>query len=84
MRLPAALYNTWDLALERESAEAQAADAELAEERAGATAELATVVLAALELWLLGVFYGFCCGRHAFLNSDSRVRAMRGTACRSA
>ena len=59
-RLPAGLDDARDLALEREPAEAETADAELAQKRAGTAAELAAVVLAGLELRLLGVFDALC------------------------
>ncbi len=65
--LPAGLYDAWDFTLERQTTEAQPADAELAEECAGATAELAAVVLAALELGLLCVLDCFCSSRHIYL-----------------
>jgi hypothetical protein len=45
--LPATLYDAGDLSLVRQRTEAQAADAELAQESARTTAELAAVVLAA-------------------------------------
>jgi len=60
--LPAGLYDAWDLTLERQTAEAQTADAELAQECAGATTELAAVMLAAFELGLLGVLNCLCSG----------------------
>src|SRR6202020_2095639 len=47
-------------------AEAGTADAELAEERARTTAELAAVVLAGLELRCLCIFYAFCGSCHVF------------------
>jgi hypothetical protein len=69
--LPAGLYNARDLALEREAAEAQTADAELAEERAWTTAKLAAVVLAGFELRLACVFDALCGSSHNFLLSLS-------------
>src|ERR1700753_1297489 len=62
--LPGRLDDAWDLALERQRAEAQTAYAELAEERARTAAELAAVMLAALELGLAGVFHSLCCCCH--------------------
>ena len=58
--LPARLDDAWDLTLQRQSTEAQTADAELAQERTRAPAQLAAVVLAALELGLTSVFYSLC------------------------
>ena len=58
--LPGRLDDAWNLTLQRESAEAETADAELAKERTRASAELAAVVLAALELGLTSVFYSLC------------------------
>ena len=62
--LPARLVDTGDLTLERQRAEAQAADAKLAQVTARATAELAPVVLAAAELRLPRVLHHLCSGCH--------------------
>src|SRR5580698_1970759 len=62
--LPARLHNARDLALERQTTEAQTADAELAQERARTAAQLAPVVLTGLELRLAGVFYALCSSCH--------------------
>jgi hypothetical protein len=51
--LPGRLQHAWNFATQRQSAEAQAADAELAQVRARAPAQLATIVLARGELRLL-------------------------------
>src|SRR5271156_2800602 len=64
--LPARLDDAGDLSLERQTTEAQAADAELAQVCAGASAELAAVMLPALELGLAGVLDSFCSGCHIF------------------
>jgi hypothetical protein len=53
LSLPGRLQHAWNFATQRQSAEAQAADAELAQVRARASAQLATVVLARGELRLL-------------------------------
>jgi hypothetical protein len=77
---PGRLRNSWDLTAQRQAAEAQAADAKLAQVRARTTAELATVVPARRKLWLgdfvvarplellfdLSVFNSFSCS-HAIL-----------------
>ena len=62
--LPARLDDAGNLALERQRAEAQAANAELAQETARPSAKLAPVVLAAAELRLPRVFHPFCSGCH--------------------
>src|ERR1700678_384574 len=73
--LPGRLRNAWNLAAQRQSAEAQAAHSELAEKRARTSAQAAAVVPARGKLGprLLGVagqlkllldlrvFYSFCC-----------------------
>src|SRR5579871_369240 len=64
--LPARLHNAWNFSLKGERAEAETADAELAQERARTTAELAAVVLARLELRLLCIFDAFCGRCHIF------------------
>ena len=69
-RLPAGLHNTRDLALERETTEAQTADAELAQERARTTAKLAAVVLAGLELRNSCIFDALCSSSHIYLFSS--------------
>src|SRR5581483_3644986 len=65
--LPRRLRNPWNLPAQRELAEAQAANAELAQKRAWTPAELAAVVLARGKLGLSCVFNSFCCGRHSIL-----------------
>ena len=62
--LPAGLDDARNLALESKAAEAHAADAELAQKRARAAAELAAVVLAGLELRFASVFDALCSGCH--------------------
>jgi len=62
--LPAGLDDARNLALERKTAEAQAADTELAQKRARTAAELAAVVLAGLELRFASVFDALCSGCH--------------------
>jgi hypothetical protein len=70
--LPGRLRNPWNLPAQRELAEAQAADAELAQKRARTPAKLAAVVLACGELGFLYfalmqpnvVFDSFCCRSH--------------------
>ena len=64
--LPARLHNARNFSLKGERAEAETADAELAQERARTTAELAAVVLAGLELRLLCIFDAFCGRCHIF------------------
>jgi hypothetical protein len=64
LELPAGLNDARNLALERKAAEAQTADAELAQERARTAAELAAVVLAGLELRFASVFDALCSGCH--------------------
>ena len=59
--LPARLHDARNLSLESERTEAETADAEFTKERARTTAELATVVLAGLELRLACVFDALCC-----------------------
>jgi hypothetical protein len=59
--LPRRLRNPWNFALQRELAEAQAANAELAQKCARPSAQLAAVVLARGELGLLRVLNSFCC-----------------------
>src|ERR1700761_2429708 len=66
--LPGGLHDAGDLAAQRESAETQAAYAELAQECARAAAQLAAVVLARGKLRLPGVFDTFCSGRHFLLS----------------
>src|ERR1700735_4511333 len=60
--LPAGLNNPGNLAPERQLAEAQTAQTELAQVGAGPAANLAAIVLAAGKLRLAGVFDSFCCG----------------------
>ena len=64
--LPARLHNARNFSLESERAEAETADAELAQERARTTAELAAVVLAGLELRCFCIFNAFCGSCHIF------------------
>jgi hypothetical protein len=64
--LPARLDDAWDLAFEGERTEAEAAYAELPQEGARTTAELAAVVLAGLELRFPCIFNAFCGGCHNF------------------
>jgi len=64
LELPAGLDDARNLALERKTAEAEAADAELAQKRARTAAELAAVVLAGLELRFASVFDALCSGCH--------------------
>src|SRR5260370_41535814 len=52
--------------MESKTPEAEAAYAELPEEGAGTTAELAAVVLARLELRFPCIFYAFCGSCHVF------------------
>ena len=66
--LPAGLHNTRNLTLEGERTEAETADAELAQESARATADLAAVVLAGLELRNSCVFDALCCSCHNSLS----------------
>jgi hypothetical protein len=66
--LPAGFDYAWNLALERKRAEAETADPELAQKRAGPAAELAAVVLAGFELWLSCVFDAFCSSCHDVLS----------------
>jgi hypothetical protein len=61
---PGRLHDAWNLALERQGAEAQAADAELAQERPRTPAQVAAVVLAAGKLRLPFVFNAFCGSCH--------------------
>jgi hypothetical protein len=51
--LPRRLRNPWNLSAQRQAAEAQAADAELAQKRARASAQVAAVVLARRKLGFL-------------------------------
>jgi hypothetical protein len=62
--LPAGLDDARNLALECQTAEAQAADTELAQKRARTAAELAAVMLAGLELRFASVFDALCGGCH--------------------
>ncbi len=74
--LPRRLRNSWNLPAQRELAEAQAANAELAQKSARPSAKLAAVVLARGKLRLLhvlctlvqshSVFNPLCCRRHIF------------------
>lgn len=59
--LPARLHDARNLSLESERTEAETADTELAKEGARATAELAAVVLAGLELRCSCIFDALCC-----------------------
>src|SRR3954469_3388181 len=92
--LPGRLRDAGDLALEREPAEAQAADAELAQVRARASAELAAIVAAARELGFLSlgarrrvhaldlcVLDHLCCGCHCFLFFSLQTFMRCGMAC---
>src|SRR5579859_1240620 len=63
--LPTRLRDAGDLALEGQTAETQAADAELPQKCARTSAQLAAVVLAARELRLPRVFDSFCCRCHS-------------------
>src|SRR5262245_43486763 len=71
--LPARLHDARNLSLESERAEAETADAELAKEGPGTTAELAAVVLAGLELRLLCVFDALCCSCHIVYSLSFRT-----------
>jgi hypothetical protein len=62
--LPAAFHHAWNFTLEREGPEAQTANAELAQKCARPPAQLAAVVLPALELRFPCVLHSFCCRRH--------------------
>src|SRR5438445_6846892 len=62
--LPRRLGNTRDLPTQRQTAEAEPADAELAQIAARASADLAAVVLACGELWFSCVLNSFCCSGH--------------------
>jgi hypothetical protein len=62
--LPARFHDTGNISPERQRAEAQAAYAELAQEGAGPSAQLAAIVLAALELGLTSVLDSFCSSCH--------------------
>jgi hypothetical protein len=64
--LPTRLHDAGNLALQRQRAEAQTADAELAQVSAWTAAYLATVVLAGLEFRLACVFHSLCCCCHRF------------------
>ena len=64
--LPARLDDARNLSLECQLAEAQAADAELAQVAARPSAELAAVVLPARKLRLARVFNSFCSGCHIY------------------
>src|SRR5580698_371310 len=59
--LPAGLHDARDLSPKRQLAEAQTAQTELAQVRAGPAADLAAIVLAAGKLRFAGVFNSFCC-----------------------
>jgi hypothetical protein len=73
LSLPGRLRNPWNLPAQRELAEAQAADAELAQKSPRASAQLAAVMLARGELGLLyvfrllmqpdAVFHSLCCSQ---------------------
>src|ERR1700760_1911986 len=65
--LPTRFHNARNLALERQTAEAQTADTELAQIRARTAAQLAAVVLTGLELRLLCGFDALCSGSHISL-----------------
>src|ERR1700760_4266362 len=70
--LPTRFHNARNLALERQTAEAQTADAELAQVCARTAAQLAPVVLTGLELRLAGVFDALCSSSHiSFLPSKA-------------
>ena len=69
--LPAGLDDAWNLTLERKAAEAQTADAKLAQESAWAAAKLAAVVLTGFELRRACVFDALCGSSHNFLLSLS-------------
>src|SRR5437762_5999545 len=62
--LPGRLGDAGDLSLERQPTKAQAADAELAQVSARASANAAAVVPAAGKFGLACVFDSFCCSRH--------------------
>src|ERR1700679_2485392 len=72
--LPARLHYAGDFALQRQSTEAQTADAELTQKTARTSAKLAPIVLAGAELRLPRVLYSFCSGCHKLKNSSSRPR----------
>src|ERR1700743_576583 len=80
--LPGGLDDAGNLSLKRQLAEAQAADAELAQKCPGASAELAAVMLPALEFRLAGVLHSFCSRCHIFsvLNRNQILK----TSCRRA
>jgi hypothetical protein len=61
--LPGRLRNPWNFPAQRELAEAQAANAELAQKGARTSAQLAAVMLARGKLGLSCVFNSFCCSR---------------------
>ena len=63
--LPAGLHHARDIAAERELPEAKTADAELAQKGARPPAQLAAVMLAALELGFPCIFDALCCGCHS-------------------
>ena len=82
--LPARLDDAGNFSLERQRAEAQTANAELAQETARPPAELAPVVLAAAELRLPRVFHPFCSGCHKSSNPLMRSARLRAYApCRN-
>jgi hypothetical protein len=62
LKLPAGLDDTWNISAVRQLPEAQAADAELAKKCPGTPAELATVMLPALEFRFPCVLDALCCG----------------------
>jgi hypothetical protein len=59
--LPTGLDDTGDFAPKRQLAEAQAAQAKLAQVSARPSADFAAIVLAAGKFWLPFVFNSFCC-----------------------
>jgi len=73
LKLPARLHNARDLTFESERTKAQAANSELTQKSARTSAELATVVLAGLELRFSGVFDALCSGCHVFLSLFSII-----------
>jgi hypothetical protein len=69
--LPGRLRNAWNFSLECQPAEAQTADAELAQKRPRTPANVAAVVLAAGELGFLVRLGDTGCLSHRFLYSPA-------------
>src|ERR1700674_333210 len=65
LQLPAALGHAGHVALQRQLAEAQPAQPELAQVRARPAAQVAAVAQTNLEFRRLVLFRDFCCGGHS-------------------